>query len=60
MAQGQLIGMEQTYQPLQRMLEGFFQSPDNARYVSRVHVCAVTPYNFNVLCLRIPLFQTSD
>src|SRR6218665_4045217 len=40
MAQGQLIGMEQTYQPLQWMLKGFFQSPDNARGVSRVHICS--------------------
>ena len=37
--------MEQTYQRLQRMFEGFFQSPDNT-YVSRVHICAITPYNF--------------
>src|SRR6218665_1077608 len=60
MAQGQLIGMEQTYQPLQWMLKGFFQSPDNARGVSRVHICAVTPYNLQVLRLRIQLVQTND
>src|SRR6218665_3004652 len=34
MAQGQLISMEQTYQPMQWMLKGFFQSPDNAHVVS--------------------------
>src|SRR6218665_3220833 len=58
MAQGQLISMEQTYQPMQWMLKGFFQSPDNAHVVSRVHICAVTPYNLYVLRLRIQLFQT--
>src|SRR6218665_3200667 len=46
MAQGQVIGMEQTYQPLHWMLKGFFQSPDNARGVPRVHICAVTSYTF--------------
>src|SRR6218665_1035818 len=45
MAQGQVISMEQTYQPLHWMLKGFFQSPVNARGVSRVHICAVTTYN---------------
>ena len=60
MAQGQLIGVELTYQPLHRLLEGFFQSLDNARYVSSVNICAVTLYNFFGIRLRIPLFQTSD
>src|SRR6218665_3974872 len=44
MAQGQVFSMQQTYQPLHWMLKGFFQSPDKARVVSRVHICAVTPY----------------
>src|SRR6218665_2198259 len=60
MAQGQVISMEQTYQPLHWMLKGFFQSPDKARGVSRVHICAVTPYNLCVLRLRIQLFHTND
>ena len=59
MSQEQLTGME-TYQPLQRMLKGFFQLPNNARCVSRVNICAVTSYNFYVLSFHNPLFQTSD
>src|SRR6218665_962233 len=58
MAQRQVISMEQTYQPLNWMLKGFFQSPDKARCVSRVHICAVTPYNLYVLRLCTQLFQT--
>ena len=60
MSQGQLTDMEETYQPLQRMLKGFFQLPNNARCVSRVNICAVTSYNFYVLSFHNPLFQTSD
>ena len=47
--EAQLISMEQTYQPMQWMLKGFFQSPDDAHGVSCVHICAVTPYNLYVL-----------
>ena len=54
MSQGQLTGMEETYQPLQMMLKGFFQLPDYARCVSRVNICAVTSYNFFVLSFHNP------
>src|SRR6218665_1243867 len=61
MAQGQLIGMEQTYQPLQWMLKGFFQSPDNARDVSRVHICShPTTFMFCVFAFSSSTLAIND
>src|SRR6218665_1197779 len=50
MAQGQLFSMEQTSQPMQWMLKGFFQSPDKAHGVSRGHIYASHPTTF-IFCV---------